>query len=332
MTASRLAVIAASIIVSAGSLFLILRGAPVANVIDSIQKADSGQLLIAFLFVTLGLFARGVRWWGLLGYRLPLIQASHIVNVMFLGNQLPLRMGEVARSLLALRGGVPIVTSAASIVVERLVDTVVVVLMIASTVSQLPDAPPEVTQTAAGFGILALAGFAALLMLAQVPEFAHRVLDRFSGMIPLLRRLPLKSMLDNILDGLRPLTQVRLLVFSGVWTVIAWTMSLAAFYFLHRALGIQVNFAHSLPLGIALASLSVALPVSVAALGPFEAAIILTGQLVGMDHLAAVSLGFLLHGITVLGYAAWGVLGLLALGIRPASAFKTGLHRPADKG
>ena len=330
MTTKRLAVIAISIIVSAGSLLLILRGVPVADVADSIQKADSGQLLIAFLFVTLSLFTRGIRWWGLLGYRLPLIQASHIVNVMFLGNQLPLRMGEVARSLLAVRGGVPIVTSAASFVIERLVDMLAVVLMIAITVSQLPDVPPQVTQTAAVFGLLALSGFAALLILARVPESAHRILDRLLDLLPLLRRLPLKGMLDNLLAGLQPLTQIRPLVFCGVWTVIAWAMSFAAFYFLHRALGIQVNFVHSVPLGIALASLSIALPVSIAALGPFEAAIILTGQLVGMDHLAAISLGFLLHGITVFGYAVWGALGLLVLGFTPA-AFKSGQRQSAGK-
>ena len=330
LTAKRLAVIAISMIVSGGSLLLILRGVPVADVADSIQKADSGQLLIAFLFVTLSLFTRGVRWWGLLGYRLPLVQASHIVNVMFLGNQLPLRMGEVARSLLAVRGGVPIVTSAASIVIERLVDTLAVVLMIAITVSQLPDAPPQVTQTAAVFGLLALSGFAALLIFARVPQFAYRGLDKLLDLLPFLRRLPLKVMLDNLLMGLQPLTQIRPLIFCGAWTGIAWAMSFAAFYFLHRALGIQVNFAHSVPLGIALASLSIALPVSVAALGPFEAAIILTGQLVGMDHLTALSLGFLLHGITVFGYAVWGALGLLALGITPA-AFKAGQRQSADK-
>lgn len=331
MTARRMAMIAASIIISAGSLFLILRAAPVADVMNSIQQADPGQLLIAFVFVTLSLFTRGVRWWGLLGWRLPLIQTAHIVNVMFLGNQLPLRMGEVARSLLARRGGVPIVTAAASIVIERLADTLVVVLLIASVVSQLPDAPPEITRPASLFGLLALMGFAALLILARTPALAHRILDRLLTMLPFLRRLPLKTMLDNLLAGLQPLTQIRLLIFSGIWTGIAWAMTLASFYFLHQALGIQVNFAHSVPLGIALTALSIALPVSIAGLGPFELAVIATGQLVGMDDLAAVSLGFLFHGIAVLGYAVWGVLGLLALGIAPAATFKIEPHPPADK-
>ena len=127
--------------------------------------------------------------------------------------------------------------------------------------------------------------------------------------IPILKRLPLKTILNHVLEGLQPLTQARTLLFVLFWTVVAWSISLLSFYVLHLALGIEVNYVYSVPLGIALASLSIALPVSVAALGPFEAAIVLTGQLVGMDSVAALSLGFLLHGMSVFAYAVWGVVG-----------------------
>jgi len=323
MDKRRIIFIVVSILVSAVSLVLVLQNIPLEEVLGTIQKADAGILIFVFGILTVSMFTRGARWWGLLGYRLPIIQASHIVNVMFLGNQLPFRMGEVARSVLSIRGGVPIVTSATSIVVERLVDMLVVVLLIAGVVTQLPDVPEQVTQSATIFGILAVVGFLVLLFFAHRPKLAHRILDAILNTIPLLKRLPLKTMLNHVLDGLQPLTDMRTLVFVSFWTVIAWGASLASFYFLHLALGIEVNYALSVPLGIALASLSVALPVSVAALGPFEAAIVLTGQLVGMNSVDAVSLGFLLHGMSVLAYAVWGIVGLLALGISPATAFKT---------
>lgn len=323
MDKRRIIFIVVSILVSAVSLVLVLQNIPFEEVLGTIRKADAGMLIFVFGISTMSMFTRGARWWGLLGYRLPIVQASHIVNVMFLGNQLPFRMGEVARSVLSIRGGVPIVTSATSIVVERLVDMLVVVLLIAGVVTQLPDVPEQVTQSATIFGILAVVGFLVLLFFAHRPKLAHRILDAILNAIPLLKRLPLKTMLNHVLDGLQPLTDMRTLVFVSFWTVIAWGASLASFYFLHLALGIEVNYALSVPLGIALASLSVALPVSVAALGPFEAAIVLTGQLVGMNSVDAVSLGFLLHGMSVLAYAVWGVVGLLALGISPATAFKT---------
>jgi glycosyltransferase 2 family protein len=323
MTPKRILFLLASILVSVISLYLILQNVPIDDVVASIQQADVIYLIIAFVFITLSMFTRGIRWWGLLGYRIPLIQTSHIINVTFLGNQLPFRMGEIARSLLAIQGGVPVVTSATSIVVERLVDMLIVVIMIAGAVSQLSDVPQQITQSATVFGILAIIGFTTLLILARMPELAQNILDRILKLIPLLARFPLKTILNHVLDGLQPLTEARTLIFTIVWSLIAWSMSLASFYFLHQALGININYAVSVPLGIGLASLSVALPVSVAALGPFEAAIVLTGQLVGMESLDAVSLGFLLHGMSVMAYALWGVIGLIALGVSPSTAFKT---------
>lgn len=332
MSRRQTALILASVLVSIVLLVFVLRDIPIADVIAVIRRADPAYLLLSFLCGTLSLFTRGVRWWDLLSRRLSLSGAAHLVNIMFLGNQLPLRLGEVARSVLARREGIPLVTSATSIVVERLIDTLVVVLMIAAVIGNLPDMPPEVANRAAVFGLLALAAFTALLFLARAPQIARQLLEKLMALIPLLQRLPLKSILDNLLDGLQPLTQWRRLGFTLAWTVIAWLCSLGAFYFLHLALGIEVNYILSVTLGLSLAALSLALPVSVAGLGPFELAIVVAGQAVGMDQLEAISLGFLLHGVTVAGNAIWGTVGLVAMGVSPASAFSMRQFDSADDG
>ncbi|MDE2854509.1 MAG: lysylphosphatidylglycerol synthase transmembrane domain-containing protein [Chloroflexota bacterium] len=321
MTNRRLAFILVSIIVSALSLALILRVVPFGDVIQSMRHADPFYLLLAFASVAVALLTRGIRWWGLLNRRLSLLDATHMVNVMFLGNQLPLRLGEVARGVLATRRGVPLVTSGTSIVVERLIDMLMLVLVIAATVGNMPAAPAELTDRASVFGALALVGFLALLIFAHAPGFANRLLDKLIKIAPTLERLPLRTMLGQLLDGLQPLTEIRTLIFTAVWTVIAWGAAFATLYFTHLALGIEVNYAISVPLGISLTALSIALPVSIAALGPFEVAILVTGQMVGMSDVEAIALGFLLHGINVISYAVWGVLGLLALGASPATAF-----------
>lgn len=320
MTGKRVLLVLASIVVSAASVAVILRDVNLNDVSSSISQADGGQLGLAFLFVALSMFTRGIRWWGLLGKGLPLIKAIHLVNLTFLGNQLPLRLGEAARSVLASREGVSIEKAAASIVVERLIDTLLVVLMIAATVGQLPDAPEYVTVPASRFGLLALVAFLCLLALARHPNEAKRLLARATQKLPVLNRGRLHGIVDNLLDGLGAIADLRTLVFTLVWSLIAWSTSLATFYLLHQALGIEVNYAQSVPLGVSLAALGIALPFTIAAVGPFEAAIIVTGQLVGMDSLAAISLGFLFHGVSVFGYIVFGSLGLLALGLSPGSA------------
>ncbi len=321
MSARRLLFFLASIAVSVGSLAWILRAAPFSDVLNSLGRTDPVYLLLAVFAVALSLLTRGVRWWILLNRRISVLESFHMINVMFLGNQLPFRLGEVARGVLATRRGVPLVTSGTSIIVERLIDVLMLVLLIAATVSRMPAAPADLTDQAWLFGLMALAGFLVLLVFAYAPASAHRLLDKLLRAFRPLQRLPMKTMLSHLLDGLQPLTDKRTLLLTAIWTLLAWSAPLAALYFSHRALGIEVNYTISVPLGIALTAISIALPVSIAALGPFEVAIVVTGQLVGMSDVDAIALGFLLHGINVISYAAWGTVGLLALGASPAIAF-----------
>ena len=314
--------ILASIVVSAALLAVILRDVPFADVVESMRGADAGYLLATFFVAApLTLFTRGIRWWVLLSRRLPMSQALHMVNIMFMGNQLPMRLGEVARGVLANRAGVPLVTSATSIVVERLIDTLVVVMLIALSLSQLPDAPPQVNETASAAGIAALTGFLLLLVLASAPQTAQRLLERLLTALPQLRRLRLQAALVYLLDGLRPLRDWRAFLGAAFWTAVAWAASMLHYYLLHLALGIDVGSPLAIPLGVSLAALSLALPVSIAGIGAFEAAIVASGALVGMSALESLSLGFLLHGVTVLGYVFWGVIGMVALGVSPTFAF-----------
>jgi hypothetical protein len=100
------------------------------------------------------------------------------------------------------------------------------------------------------------------------------------------------------------------------WTVIGWTTSLFTFYALERSLNIQdVDLIIGALLGVPLVSFGVAIPVSVMSIGPYEGAVRVAGEAVSMSAVAATTLGFLFHGISVLGYAVFGVLGLAALGV-----------------
>lgn len=308
--------IAASVVVSGLFLVLALRDVPLGDVVVVLQQAELGWVALSFIGVAGTLITRAIRWRGLLDNRMPLIQAFHILNITMLLNLLPLRAGELARGLLATRSGVPFVTAATSIVVERLIDVVTVVLMIALAVARLPSVSPLVTQGATLFGALAVVAFLVLVSFARYPQVAHRMLEWIEVRIPLMAKLNARKRVDEVLDGLRPLTQPRRALHALVWTVIAWSISLMTFYAAERALGIEHAdlFAGAL-LGVALVSLTVAVPVSVASVGPFEGAVRVAGDAVGMTALAGAALGFLFHGVSVLGYAVFGVIGLITLGV-----------------
>ncbi len=313
----RTLVLIASLAISVFFLWLALRGVPLSDVFDRIRQASIPWLIVSFLTIVAALWARAIRWRGLLGFQIPLLRAFYILCVTFLLNQLPLRAGEVARSLLATRSGVPIVTAATSIVVERLLDTVLVVLLVAAALSRVPAAPPAVAQIAVAFGIAALLAFVALVLLARNPAFADRLLEWLEKRIPLLARFHVRTLLDHALLGLKPLTAWGSAAHAIGWTVIGWGISCLTFYALERALNVSgVDLILLDLLAVSLAAFSIAIPVSVASIGPFEGAVRLAGEAMGtVTPDVATSLGFLYHGVIILTYAAVGVVSLLALGV-----------------
>jgi uncharacterized protein (TIRG00374 family) len=312
----------ASIAVSAVFLWLALRDVPVNQVIQSIRDANLFWVIASLGFVTAGLWTRAIRWRGLLDYKVETVQAFHMLNIAMLLNQLPFRAGEVARSLLATRSGVPLVTAATSILVERLLDTLLVVIWLSIALSQAPGADQSASQFALLFGLAAIFAFAVLIFFARYPNIAHRFLAFVERILPFIKRLNLKRLLDHVLDGIKPLTHWRSASHAFIWTLISWSLSLGIFYCLGMAIGVQNNLFLMTVLSITLASFSIAIPVSVAAIGPFEKAVQLAGDAVGIAPVLSTSLGFLFHGINILGYAIWGTIGLLAMGVSLSEVMK----------
>ncbi len=315
-------ILAASLVVSVVFLWLALRDVPLTEVLDGIRQADPLWIVLSFVGVFGALAGRAVLWRGLLDNRLTPMQSFHILNITMMLNQLPLRAGEVVRTLLTTRYNIPVVTAATSIVVERLLDVVTVVVILAIGLTRLPNAPAGMAQAAELFGAAAVIAFVVMVGFARYPQIADRVLIWFEARLPMLKRLNLQTRADEVLDGLRPLTHARRALHAIVWEIISWSFSLITFYCLERALGIQnVDLGLMMLLGVSLASFSIAIPVSVAAIGPFEGAVRVAGSAVTMSAVAATTLGFLFHGITVLGYAFWGVIGLVALGVSFGDVF-----------
>lgn len=312
----------ASIIVSAVFLWLALRDVPVNEVLESLRGVNLLWILVSLLCATIGLWLRGLRWRGLLNNRIQPLNSFLMLSIAMLINQLPFRAGEVARSVLAARYGVPFFTAVTSILVERLLDTLLVVIVLAATLTQIPDAPPTITQVAALFGIAGVIAVAVLLVFARKPEWARGLLTFIERILPVVKRLPLRSLLEHILDGITPLANVRQALQAIVLTVVSWVFSAGTFYALAVAVGVADGRELMTLLSVTMASFAIALPVSVAAIGPFEGAVRLSGDAIGLPSALSLSLGFLFHGVTILSYAIWGTVGLLVLGVSLGEVLK----------
>jgi hypothetical protein len=238
-----------------------------------------------------------------------------MLNITMLLNQLPLRAGEVARTLLATRYQVPLMTGATSIVVERLLDTLMVVILLSLGLSQIPDAPAAATQAAALFGVGSVIGFVVLILFARSPAIAHAILGFVERLVPPIKQLGLARLLDHVLDGIKPLTHLRTAIHAIFWTIISWGLSTITFVCYVLAMNVQENTLLMAIISMTLASFSIAIPLSVAAIGPYQGAVRVAGNAAGLAPVLSTALGFLIHGINILGYAILGTIGLVAMGL-----------------
>jgi uncharacterized protein (TIRG00374 family) len=312
----------ASVIVSAVFLWLALRDVPVSEVLESLREAELLWIIVALLSGSIGLWTRGLRWRGLLNDRVQPVNAFYMLCIAMLLNQLPFRAGEVARSALAARYGVPFFTAATSILVERLLDTLLVVILLAAALTQIPSAPPTITQAATLFGIAGVIALVVLLVFARKPEWARAMLNFVERILPFIKRLPLRSLLEHILDGIAPLANPRRAVHAVVMSVVSWAFSLGTFYALALSVGVADSRELMTLLSVTMASFAIALPVSVASIGPFEGAVRLSGDAVGLPSALSLSLGFLFHGVSILMYAIWGTIGLVVMGVSLGEVLK----------
>jgi glycosyltransferase 2 family protein len=312
--------IALSVVVSAVFLWLTLRDVPLQEVGATIASANVFWVIVSFLSVGMALFTRGVRWRIMVGYRIPVLHSFYIFSITMLINQLPLRAGEVARTLLATRYQVPFVTAATSVLVERLIDVLIVVVMVAYGISKVPNAPETTTRGAVIFGVLAVIAFGVLFVFARFPQIPRQIVAWLESRLTFLHRLNLSKRVDEVLDGLRPLANLRTGAYTILWTVIAWVTSISTMYTLALAFNLpaenpQIDFVALSSLSVGLAALGVAIPVTVASIGPFQGAVRVASELLGLNAVIAATLGIMFHGVTLLAYGVFGAIGLLALGV-----------------
>ncbi len=308
--------ILASVVVSVVVLAVAVGDVPLDGVGERISSADPVWLVLLAFIIVAGLAARGMRWQALLGWKLTFAQSFHSSNVMFMLNFLPLRVGEVARAALATRYNVPFVSAATGVLVERLIDTVLVVVILSFSLARVPQAPEIATTSATLFGAGALIAFVVLLVLARFPAAAERLLDIVEGIFPLVKRLPLRRILHDILLGLEPLTHLRGAFAILGWTVIGWIFSFSGYYALQRAFDLPpIDMWLNSLLSVCLIALSIAIPTTIAQVGPFQAAARVGGEALGLSAADALSLGILYHVMTFVVYSTLGVIGLIVLGV-----------------
>ena len=317
-------------------LWLALRGVDAKALFSAMTHAKAVPLASVVALTVLMYLIRAMRWRLLLPAlrKAPIFDLFGITNIGFMAGLVIPRAGEVLRPYLASRRyGVGVSAGFASIVLERLIDLITVLFLLALYMFVLPRPAAErsdaiMTTLRAGAGLVfltALAGMGFLAALRVEGGPARRLLHFVLGILPSGIGGKVRGLVDSFISGLdvfgsSPAQWARLIGESLLlWVSIGLIIHMNSVGF-----GFDLPF-HSAFLIIAFLTVGVAIPTP-GMVGGFHASYTLAlTAIYGIDQGRAAAAGLVLHAlqnlpVLILGLAFLGREGLSLGSMRRISA------------
>ncbi|TAK00874.1 MAG: flippase-like domain-containing protein [Chloroflexota bacterium] len=312
MATGRIARAAIGIVVSLVAIVLVAGSVDLETTGEALAAADIEWLPIIAGLIGLDVLVRAIRWQRLLepirhvafGPVLGALLVGYLAN-----NVLPARLGELLRShYLGDRERLSRTTTLGTVVVERVIDTAVVVAIAALAIVVLNVR--GVVRNAVAVGI-------AIVILLAAPLAVSIAGHRLPGAERLARRAErwprLALAIGRLRGGLAVAGRPRTLVEALGLSVLAWGATLLAFIVAGSAVGLElrVSDAALLSSGVALAS---AIPSGPGYLGTYELAAVKVAEAIGLAAAPALATAVIVHVAILLVTSIGGLVALQRFG------------------
>ncbi|GJM41419.1 MAG: TIGR00374 family protein [Ardenticatenaceae bacterium] len=296
-----------------GGMFWVIRPS---EIIDAIQHTNPRFLLWTAVYLLIYLFLRAVRWRFLLGDRLPQAKLFHIQNIgQMLTQLLPFRLGDVARAVLVgQQPGLSVPQGFATMVVERLLDMLLMVLLLPLALLQIESLPSWLQQAALVSGVVTVGLIFFLIVIANKRPFAHKLLTWLGNKWSRLHHQKFHQQLDNLLDGLTAFTHWRTGLGLLGLSLLTWVPVVLAYNAALQAVHLPASIMNATFIMI-VGAFAVAAPSSPGQIGVFHMGIIAAMTALGLPAEAAASLAVLYHAINFLLMVLAGIVGLNSIQI-----------------
>ena len=314
------------VVLSVGLLALFLRGAHLNEVWADIKEANAWLIAGAVATTVVNMLFRAIRWQCLLA-PLGKTRFRSVFRATMIGfaaiNVLPARAGEVIKPyLLARQEGLSVTATFATVVVERVLDSVTLAMMLASFVLFFDPGMAAADSTmyrivrlgglAVGGGALGLLGL--LFFAAGHPEALGRWAFKLEHLLPGRMTHTLAGLLQSFAEGLAVVRAPMRLLAGLALSFPLWLSIALGVWAVTRAFQIAMPFTGSfLMLALLVVGVSVPTPGGV---GAFEAAYrIGATSFYAVSTDRAVGAALVLHAISIVPTVALGFLFLLQDGL-----------------
>ena len=310
-----------------GLLAVFLRNADLSQVWASVTKARTDLLLLS-LALTCGTFVvRAERWQYLLG-PLGRTRFSTVFRATVIGFAasavLPARAGEVIRPyLLARREGLSATAAFATIIVERILDLVAVLLLMAVFLIWFDpgiEARDSKAFQAVRFGGLMMAPvavgtLAVMFFMAGHPERLHAWVLKAEAILPARIAAMIARFAQTFAEGFAVVRSPGRLAAAIAWSIVLWVAIASGIWAVSIAFGIAMPFTGAwLMLGPLVVGVAVPTPGGVG--GFHEAYRFGATAFFGADNNSAVGAAIVLHAISVGPVIIAGLLFIVQDGLK----------------
>jgi glycosyltransferase 2 family protein len=293
-----------------------------------LKQMRSWPLVGAALMINLTMLARSLRWQTLLA---PIAQVG--LHNTFAATSIGFgsifvfgRAGEVVRPIiLSLREDVPPSATIATILIERLFDTMTVAAIFAFNllfftlpVGKADDLPT--LGTIHTFGVImsvgVVIGIVVLVLIRLKADVLLDFLERHSRILPEKLARPLLNLVRHVADGLSVLMNARELVKVVFYSLVVWVLVAAATWLAAVAFNIGFSFSHAIfVMGFGLVGSVVPTPGGSA--GAFHKAAQQGLMFLGLDQNLAAAIAIVYH---LIAFGTPFIIGMIYL-IRDGISF-----------
>jgi uncharacterized protein (TIRG00374 family) len=298
------------IAISVFAIWILIHSVDLDAAFAVLRTASPVWIAVMLVTATLDIAARGARWRALLAPIAPL-PYRRVLGYTYIGylanNVLPARLGELYRShALGESEGVSRTTVLGTVVVERVVDTVMVVAIAAVAVLVL-----SVRGAMSSAVLLGLAFVALLVIVLGLGIAAHRLPGAARVTELIARRPRLLELARRLREGLAVAGQPKVIVAALAFSGLAWSASTLTFLAAGQAVNVPLTVAQGalLTSGVALASI---VPAGPGFVGTFELTVVAIADTLGIPRDSAFALGLLVHLVILGTTSIGGAIAMLA--------------------
>ena len=278
------------------------------RLLAQIVHTDWRWLTLTILLGPAGLIARARRCRYLFppGSNPPGIVPGMMIGYM-VNNVLPLRAGELVRVyVVARRWGGRFWTATATLIVERVLDSLCIVLILGALILLVPHRMPGyVEATAVVMLVIDIIGVAVLITIVVAPDRGRQLMSRLLGRWPTVaaRANRIFEMFVEGLDGIR--TPSHLIPLTA-WTIVIWLIPALAAWTALRAVGLDLPWLAGWVI-LAFVGLGVSIPSAPGYVGVFHFAAVKAVEIFGVPETAGLGYALVFHAsqfipVTVLGW------------------------------